>query len=229
MTGFDGINVQHGKLDAGSQDVMTAAKDIQSRLDQLEGDLKPLASDWTGAAKQAYEQASVGPSDLDLVELHDCFATAELVHYDNLMLCPEGGAVDFFKSGATWRDGSKPVISRSIQASMRATLSGIAASPGRGWPTRPRADRCSPRSPSSTWPWPQASSRCPRPHHVTTGGCARCSPGSAYLLLPDLVRRVTWEPPAPLAAETVPSAGFVEPIDACGNDAAHSSGHTCIC
>ena len=47
--------------------------------------------------------------DLDLVELHDCFATAELVHYDNLMLCEEGGAVDFFKSGATWRDGSTPV------------------------------------------------------------------------------------------------------------------------
>ena len=36
------------------------------------------------AAKQAYEQAGVGPEDLDLVELHDCFATAELVHYDNL-------------------------------------------------------------------------------------------------------------------------------------------------
>ena len=61
------------------------------------------------AAKQAYEQAGIGPDDLDLVELHDCFATAELVHYDNLMLCPEGGAVDFFNSGATWRDGSTPV------------------------------------------------------------------------------------------------------------------------
>ncbi len=61
------------------------------------------------AAAKAYEQAGVGPEDLDLVELHDCFATAELVHYDNLMLCPEGGAVDFFNSGATWRDGSKPV------------------------------------------------------------------------------------------------------------------------
>jgi len=61
------------------------------------------------AAKQAYEQAGVGPDDLDLVELHDCFATAELVHYDNLMLCEEGGAVDFFESGATWRDGSTPV------------------------------------------------------------------------------------------------------------------------
>ncbi len=61
------------------------------------------------AATQAYEQAGIGPEDLDLVELHDCFATAELVHYDNLQLCEPGGAVDFFKSGATWRDGSTPV------------------------------------------------------------------------------------------------------------------------
>jgi len=61
------------------------------------------------AATQAYEQAGIGPEDLDLVELHDCFATAELVHYDNLMLCEPGGAVDFFESGATWRDGSTPV------------------------------------------------------------------------------------------------------------------------
>lgn len=61
------------------------------------------------AAKQAYEAAGVSPQDLDLVELHDCFATAELVHYDNLMLCEEGGAVDFFNSGATWRDGATPV------------------------------------------------------------------------------------------------------------------------
>lgn len=61
------------------------------------------------AAKQAYELAGVGPEDLDLVELHDCFATAELVHYDNLMLCSEGDAVDFFLSGATTRDGKTPV------------------------------------------------------------------------------------------------------------------------
>jgi acetyl-CoA acetyltransferase len=61
------------------------------------------------AANQAYEQAGVGPEDLDLVELHDCFATAELVHYDNLMLCKPGDAVSFFESGATWRDGSTPV------------------------------------------------------------------------------------------------------------------------
>jgi acetyl-CoA acetyltransferase len=69
------------------------------------------------AARTAYEQAGVSPSDLDLVELHDCFATAELVHYDNLMLCPEGGAVDFLESGAPWRDGSTPVnVSGGLQS-----------------------------------------------------------------------------------------------------------------
>jgi acetyl-CoA acyltransferase len=61
------------------------------------------------AAQQAYAQAGVGPEDLDLVELHDCFATAELVHYDNLMLCQPGEAVPFFESGATWREGKTPV------------------------------------------------------------------------------------------------------------------------
>jgi acetyl-CoA acetyltransferase len=61
------------------------------------------------AAAQAYEAAGIGPDDLNLVELHDCFATAELVHYDNLQLCEPGGAVDFFNSGAPWRDGRMPV------------------------------------------------------------------------------------------------------------------------
>jgi acetyl-CoA acetyltransferase len=69
------------------------------------------------AARQAYETAGVAPDDLDLVELHDCFATAELVHYDNLMLCAEGEAVPFFESGATWRDGSTPVnVSGGLQS-----------------------------------------------------------------------------------------------------------------
>ncbi|MFN2539395.1 MAG: thiolase family protein, partial [Mycobacteriales bacterium] len=69
------------------------------------------------AAKLAYAQAGVSPEDLDLVELHDCFATAELVHYDNLMLCPEGGAVDYFESGAPFRDGRQPVnVSGGLQS-----------------------------------------------------------------------------------------------------------------
>jgi len=69
------------------------------------------------AAQAAYEMAGVGPDDLDLVELHDCFATAELVHYDNLMLCEPGGAVDFFNSGAPRRDGRLPVnVSGGLQS-----------------------------------------------------------------------------------------------------------------
>ncbi len=69
------------------------------------------------AAKRAYEQAGVGPEDLDLVELHDCFATAELVHYDNLGLCGEGDAVDFFESGAPFRTGRLPVnVSGGLQS-----------------------------------------------------------------------------------------------------------------
>lgn len=69
------------------------------------------------AAQQAYEASGVGPEDLDLVELHDCFATAELVHYDNLGLCEPGGAADLFESGATWRTGSMPVnVSGGLQS-----------------------------------------------------------------------------------------------------------------
>jgi acetyl-CoA acetyltransferase len=61
------------------------------------------------AADKAYELAGVGPEDLDLVELHDCFATAELIHYDNLRLCEPGGAGEFIDKKAPWRDGTMPV------------------------------------------------------------------------------------------------------------------------
>lgn len=54
---FDGIKVEHGKLDQGSADVIAAARDIETRLNTLEDELKPLASDWTGAAKEAYHEA----------------------------------------------------------------------------------------------------------------------------------------------------------------------------
>jgi acetyl-CoA acyltransferase len=61
------------------------------------------------AADQAYEISGVSPQDLDLVELHDCFATAELRHYDNLRLCPEGGAGEWIDRRGPWRDGEIPV------------------------------------------------------------------------------------------------------------------------
>jgi acetyl-CoA acetyltransferase len=61
------------------------------------------------AAKQAYEMAGVGPKDVNLVELHDCFATAELVHYENLGLCEDGEAGRLIDSGETALGGRVPV------------------------------------------------------------------------------------------------------------------------
>jgi acetyl-CoA acetyltransferase len=61
------------------------------------------------AADIAYEESGVDPKDLDLVELHDCFATAELVHYDNLRLCEPGMAGKFVDEGQSSRDGRIPV------------------------------------------------------------------------------------------------------------------------
>ena len=51
------------------------------------------------AAKQVFETAGIGPEDVDVVELHDCFAQNELISYEALGLCPEGGAEKFVADG----------------------------------------------------------------------------------------------------------------------------------
>lgn len=51
------------------------------------------------AAQMVYEQAGIGPQDLDVVELHDCFAQNELISYEALGLCPQGGATAFIDAG----------------------------------------------------------------------------------------------------------------------------------
>ena len=51
------------------------------------------------AAQQVYAQAGIGPEDLDVVELHDCFAQNELITYEALGLCPECGAEKFIEDG----------------------------------------------------------------------------------------------------------------------------------
>ena len=61
------------------------------------------------AAKQAYDTAGIGPEDLDMVELHDCFATAELLHYENLGLCADGEAGKLIDDKETYNGGKIPV------------------------------------------------------------------------------------------------------------------------
>ena len=61
------------------------------------------------AAAEAYEMAGLGPDDVDLVELHDCFATAEILHYENLGLCEDGGAGRLIDDGEVALGGRIPV------------------------------------------------------------------------------------------------------------------------
>ena len=61
------------------------------------------------AAAAAYEMAGVGPDDVDLVELHDCFATAEILHYGNLGLCKDGDAGRLIDDGEVELGGRVPV------------------------------------------------------------------------------------------------------------------------
>jgi len=51
------------------------------------------------AAQRVYEQAGIGPEDVDVCELHDCFAQNEVISYEALGLCPEGGAEKFVDDG----------------------------------------------------------------------------------------------------------------------------------
>ena len=51
------------------------------------------------AAGQAYDEAGLGPEEVDVIELHDCFASNELISYEALGLCPEGEGARFVEDG----------------------------------------------------------------------------------------------------------------------------------
>jgi early secretory antigenic target protein ESAT-6 len=54
---LDGLRVNHAGLDTAAEDLATAVKAIDDRLNRLEGELAPLRSDWTGNAQSAYQVA----------------------------------------------------------------------------------------------------------------------------------------------------------------------------
>jgi len=61
------------------------------------------------AARLAYDAAGVAPEDLDVVELHDASAPAEVIYYEHLLLAPENEGVALLESGATTLGGRIPV------------------------------------------------------------------------------------------------------------------------
>jgi len=61
------------------------------------------------ASQAAYDMAGIGPQDLDLLEVHDAFTIGEILHYENLGLCPPGEGGRLVESQQTWIGGRIPV------------------------------------------------------------------------------------------------------------------------
>jgi acetyl-CoA C-acetyltransferase len=61
------------------------------------------------AGKQAYEMAGVGPDDIDVAEVHDCFTIAEMMAYENLGFARPGEGKELIGAKETYREGKIPV------------------------------------------------------------------------------------------------------------------------
>ncbi len=86
--------------------------DLKSTFDD-KSCIKLVGSDMTRkAAEKVYHQSGLGPENVDVVELHDCFSTNEMITYEGLGLCPEGKGGEFVDSGANTY-GGKVVVNPS--------------------------------------------------------------------------------------------------------------------
>jgi acetyl-CoA C-acetyltransferase len=85
-------------LGAASESVNMAGRDLFTGL-----------SVGIEAGKQAYQMAGVGPKDIDVAELHDCFTIAEMMAYENLGFAKPGEGKDLIASKETYKEGSIPV------------------------------------------------------------------------------------------------------------------------
>jgi len=106
--------------------------------------MKLIGTDMTRrAAQMVYEQSGVGPEDVDVVELHDCFSCNELVTYEGLGLCPEGKAGEFIDSGANTY-GGQVVVNPSgglISKGHPLGATGLAQCAELNWQLRGAADK----------------------------------------------------------------------------------------
>lgn len=83
-----------------------AVEMVASEIASAAGD---VATPVMRATRQAYETAALGPADLDLIELHDAAAPAELMQYVEIGLCAEGEAHHLLRKGVTRMGGATPV------------------------------------------------------------------------------------------------------------------------
>jgi acetyl-CoA acyltransferase len=91
----------------GKTPIRIASCMLRSGIYRLPGDDRPDSA--TMCAFAAYEQAGIGPEDLDAVELHDAMAPAELILYERLGLCAPGEGPRLIDEHVTTLDGRVPV------------------------------------------------------------------------------------------------------------------------
>jgi len=95
------------------------------------------------AARSVYEQAELSPDDFQVIELHDCFSANELLTYEALGLCEEGGASDLIDAGDNTY-GGKWVINPSgglISKGHPLGATGLAQCAELTWQLRGDADK----------------------------------------------------------------------------------------
>jgi len=95
------------------------------------------------AARKVYEQSGLGPENVDVVELHDCFSCNELITYEALGLCPEGKGGEFVDSEANTY-GGKVVVNPSgglISKGHPLGATGLAQCAELNWQLRGEADK----------------------------------------------------------------------------------------
>ncbi|MHB8111685.1 MAG: thiolase family protein, partial [Syntrophorhabdaceae bacterium] len=91
-----------------SKPVNVAASILRTGSYENPVDLVPWKIDYETCA-MAYEQAGIGPKDVNAVECHDAFTISEILHYEAMQLCPTGEGGAFIKSPAPWIGGRVPV------------------------------------------------------------------------------------------------------------------------
>jgi acetyl-CoA acetyltransferase len=106
--------------------------------------IKLVGSDMTRtAAEKVYQQSGLGPENVDVVELHDCFSCNEMITYEALGLCPEGKGGAFVDSGANTY-GGQVVVNPSgglISKGHPLGATGLAQCAELNWQLRGEADK----------------------------------------------------------------------------------------
>ena len=137
--------VKKHKLQDQSIEILGQAMvtDTQDTFDS-KSSIKLIGSDMTRlAANQVYEQTGLGPEDVDVIELHDCFSANELITYEALGLCPEGKAHTLVDEGAVTY-GGRWVVNPSgglISKGHPLGATGLAQCSELTWQLRGKADK----------------------------------------------------------------------------------------